>query len=229
MAAQRGTFGGGNFAGHRLSQAPGGIPGRRAGLLAGEFEEAARILEADVESRPVAGYSLAYLAFLREDFAASVALLRRAFVLAPYTVDFLTGRVPSPNVFWEGGPHAIDFHENVAYLKQAGGEIWSKSQEAVTFMEWLSQTSLALGERAKMAAVSEKCMAAENGEEMKEAEAEWDALLKSITEESGAKLLEKMDDPDDGEEMLPWLLYAKARDRTLNEPEFEFDETEDEE
>lgn len=196
-------------------------------VMAGETEAAARILEEQLETRPSANYSLGFLAFQKGDYARAITLLRRAFVLAPYTVDFLTGRLTAPNIFWEQGPNTVDYHENMAYVELMGGEMWTSDQQAREFMEWLSQSSLALGERSKMAGVSEKCLGAEDGEEMNAAVDEWNALLASINDESSAKLVREADDPEDGESLYPWRLYSKAQERILNGDEEDDDSLED--
>lgn len=196
-------------------------------VMAGERTEAETILNEQAQSRPTANYSLAYLAFERKEFARAIRLLRRAFTLAPYTVDFLTGRLTSPNVFWEQGPNEVDYQDNMSYVELLGGEMWTANQEAREFMEWLSQTSLALRERAKMADVSERCLLAENGEEMQAAVDDWNALLAGITDDSSAKLVREVHDPEDGDALYPWELYSRAQARMLSEDD-DFDDEDDE-
>jgi len=181
-------------------------------IMAGKLKEAEPILTAQLEERSTAWYSLAYLAFLAGDYKAAVTRLRRGFVLAPYAVDYLTGRLTAPNLFWEQGPRAPEPHDDLMYVEMLGGDMWSENQEAHEFMEWLSQTSLAMRERAAMVEISEKSFGRETGEA--DAEKAFQALWDGLDDTSSAGLLNEICDPESGERLLPWRLLALDRARS---------------
>jgi tetratricopeptide (TPR) repeat protein len=186
-------------------------------IMAGEPDEAESILLDRVEEQGTAWYSLAYLSFSRGSLVEAVTRLRRAFLKAPYTVDFLTGRMTSPNPFWEQGPQAPSFSECLFYLDALGGEMWSENQEAHDFMEWLSQTSTALGERAEMVELSESCFGqASPGPGEEEA---YENLWRGIDDESSSTLIRLVQDPETCEEIHPWRLLALHHERLSQDEE----------
>lgn len=186
-------------------------------IMAGELEEAESLLLSRVEDQATAWYSLGYLSFMRDDLIEAVTRLRRAFLRAPYTVDFLTGRMTSPNLFWERGPQAPSFSESLFYLDALGGEMWSENQQAHDFIEWLSQTSTVLAERAEMVELSESCFGqASPGPGEEEA---FQNLWAAIDDESSKTLVRLVQDPETCEEMYPWRLLALHHERLSQEDE----------
>ncbi len=182
-------------------------------IAADQLEEAGVILREQLSVRPTAHYSLAYLAFIRGDLPLAADHLRRAFILAPYAMFFLTGRLTAPNPFWEAGPEAPDYREDLLFVEMLGGDLWTHNEAAHGFLEWLCQTAAVLRELAAMVTISEKCFYA-SGDDCervyKEAEAEFQKLMQGVEEKSSAALLAKVTDPQSGEEMAPWELLART-------------------
>lgn len=189
-------------------------------VKAGRLSEAEKILKAQLEKRPTAWYSLGYIALANFDYAEAALRLRRAFVLAPYVADVITARFTAPNMFWEQGPSAPSYDEDMLYVHTLGGDVWCDDPKAQAFIEWLSQTSAALRERAEMVAISETCL---GGQAVKaESEKAFDALWASIDLASSEKLTANLRNPDDGEEMPPW----EYLDRYDSRRQFDDDEEE---
>ncbi|MDR1921556.1 MAG: hypothetical protein LBS31_07430 [Candidatus Adiutrix sp.] len=188
-------------------------------ILAGETEEARIFLEKNIKTYPEAHYSLGYLALTEGRYASAAALLRRAFVAAPYAGDFLCGCPTAPNIFWEQGPQPPDYDKSISYVELLGGRMWAGNDEALPFLEWLSQTSVVLGDRARAVALSERALKAENAVELKKIGDELQALMESITEESSRAMVELVNDPDDAEALFPWRLLDKKREDEDDEPE----------
>lgn len=185
-------------------------------ILAGRPDEAESILREQVGRRPTAHYSLGYLSHSWGDYPTAIAHLRRAFLLAPYAVDLLTGRLTPPNIFWEDGPQAPDYREDLLFVEMLGGDLWTRSEEAHAFIEWLSQTGQVLSERARMVLLSEKCFRADGpgaDAALIEAEAEFRALLDAVDERSSADLAAPVVDPVGGEQVAPWELLARHQQR----------------
>ncbi len=185
-------------------------------ILAGRPKEAESILREQVGRRPTAHYSLAYLSYSWGDYPTAIAHLRRGFLLAPYAVDLLTGRLTPPNIFWEDGPQAPDYREDLLFVEMLGGDLWTREEGAHAFLEWLSQTGQALSERARMVLLSEKCFRADGPEAdavLMEAEAEFQALLDAVDERSSAALAVPVIDPVGGEQVTPWELLARHQQR----------------
>jgi len=186
-------------------------------IMDGQYDQARRILEEQAKSRSTALYSLAYLDFLAEKYAEAAARLRQAFILAPYTADFVTGRMTSPNLFWQAGPRAPQYQDELMYVESLGGEIWTVDNEALAFIEWLSQTSAALGDRAAMVAVSEKSfIAGQPGD--KEAE-EFMALWTKAGQVS-KDLVKMVKNPETGDLIHPWELLAAYHESLSEEHDF---------
>lgn len=203
---------------------PDDIFGRAAELgelaiMAGEAEEAAKILAEQTENRPTAWYSLGYLAFLSGDLPLAVSRLRKAFLLAPYAVSFLTGRLTAPNLFWEQGPRPPVFHDELYFVEMLGGEMWTLNEGARDFMEWLSQTGLVLTEKASLVKLSEKCLAA--GGVTDEIETEFQTLWNSINEDSSRELVQPIEDPASGEMAPPWELLAAYHEQLADDDDSE--------
>lgn len=171
-------------------------------IKAGHPDEAESLLSQQLEKRPTAWYSLGYLSFSRGDFAQAALRLRRAFVLAPYVADIVTARFTDPNVFWECGPQAPRYEEDLLYVHTLGGDLWCDDSEARAFIEWLSQTSTAMRERAEMAAVSEACFRA--GRIDAAAEKTFQSLWETIDQASSELLIAPVRNPDDDGDMTPW-------------------------
>ncbi|MDR2947205.1 MAG: hypothetical protein LBV79_10740 [Candidatus Adiutrix sp.] len=193
-------------------------------IMDGQYDEARRILEEQAKSRATALYSLAYIDFLAEKYAEAAARLRQAFLLAPYAADFITGRMTSPNLFWQAGPRAPQFQDELMYVETLGGEIWTADNEARAFMEWLSQTSAAMGDRAAMAAISEKSFA--QGEAGAKEADEFMALWNKAGVAADA-LVQEVKNPESGEKMRPWELLAVYHDQMSEENGFYEEEEED--
>ncbi|MDR1044472.1 MAG: tetratricopeptide repeat protein [Candidatus Adiutrix sp.] len=197
-------------------------------IMTGRLDEAESILNAQLEERATAWYSLAYLALQNHDFVTAATRLRRAFVLAPYAVDFLTGRLTAPNIFWEQGPRAPEPHDDLLYVEMLGGDLWSENKTASEFIIWLSQTASALGERSAMVSLSERCFVDEISDE--EAEMEFRALWASIDADSSTRLTRRVRDPREGRELYPWEMLALDQARSMEEdqdPDEEADDDED--
>ena len=186
-------------------------------IMDGQYDEARRILEEQGKSRSTALYSLAYLDFMGEKYPEAAARLRQAFILAPYTVDFITGRMTSPNLFWQAGPRAPQYQEELMYVESLGGEIWTADTEAQSFMEWLSQTSAALGDRAAMAAISEKSFVA--GQAGSQEADEFMALWQKAGAPAG-DLIKMVADPETGDLVRPWELLAAYHEQLSEESEY---------
>ena len=192
-------------------------------VMDGQYDEARRILEEQAKNRPTALYSLAYLDFMAENFSRAAARLRQAFILAPYTVDFITGRMTSPNLFWQAGPRAPEYQDELMYVEGLGGEIWTVDNEGLAFIEWLSQTSAALADRATMAAISEKSFLA--GEAGTQEADEFMALWEKAGDASVA-LVKMVKNPETGDLVHPWELLAEYHEK-LNEENGLFEEDDD--
>lgn len=186
-------------------------------IMAGELEEAEAILLSQTEDRGTAWYSLAYLSFIQKRLAEAATRLRRGFLRAPYAVDFLTGRYTAPNLFWERGPKAPVFNESLFYLNSLGGEMWAEEHEARSFMEWLSQTSVAMFERASMVELSEVCF--DSGEPGPEEDQALDDLWQTVDDETSGELIQWVQDPETCEEIYPWQLLARHHDRVSDDAE----------
>jgi len=180
-------------------------------VMAGELENAEAILLSQTEDRGTAWYSLAYLSFIQQRPVEAATRLRRGCLRAPYTIDFLTDRFTSPNLFWERGPQAPVFSESLFYFNSLGGEMWSENHEAHAFMEWLSQTSTALAERAEMVKLSETCfdLTEPGPAELQALQSLWQA----VDDESSERLIRRVQDPETCEEIYPWQLLARHHDR----------------
>lgn len=183
-------------------------------IMDGQYDEARLILEAQAKNRPTALYSLAYLDFMAEKYAEAASRLRQAFLLAPYAVDFITGRVSSPNLFWQAGPRAPEFQEDLLYVESLGGEIWVSDPEALVFIEWLSQTSAAMGDRAAMVAISEKSF---GKDEPGAAEADAFMALWQKVGASADDLVKMVPNPQTGEMEYPWVLLGAYHDLLTEE------------
>jgi tetratricopeptide (TPR) repeat protein len=185
-------------------------------ILAGRPGEAEAILREQVGRRPTAHYSLGYLAFSGGDFPAAITHLRRGFLLAPYAVDLLTGRLTPPNPFWDEGPQAPDYREDLLFVEMLGGDLWTREKEAHAFIEWLSLTGPVLMERARMVLLAETCLRADGPKAdaaLQAAEAEFQAILGAVDETSSAALTASVIDPVGGEEVAPWELLARHQQR----------------
>ncbi len=183
-------------------------------IMADQPEEAERILMEQVEERSTAWYSLAYLSLAAENYAEAITRLRRGFILAPYAVDFMTGRLTAPNIFWEQGPRAPEPQEDLMYVEMLGGDMWAENEEAHDFLEWISQTSLVLRERAAMVELSEKSFARGGADE--EVERDFQKLWAGLDDQSSSLLVGRVTDAETGEEVYPWELLAMDRDRSLD-------------
>lgn len=195
-------------------------------LLAGQTEKAETILFEQVEFRPIAYYSLSHLAFNRGEYTLAVSYLRRAFILAPYAASFLSGQPMPPNPFWECGPEAPDYQEELSYVETLGGDLWLNDHTVHIFLCWLSQTAVVLKEKAALVALSEKCFiqSAEEEDEAfdNEVEAEFEAIMAGIDEESSAALANEVEDPEDEVKMRPWELLSLHQQR-FSEAEEDYD------
>ena len=193
-------------------------------LMSGDTEEAARILAEQTESRPTAWYSLAYLAFTEGNFPLAASRLRKAFMLAPYAINFMTGSLTPPNIFWEQGPRPPYLPAELTFVESLGNEMWMNNEEAHSFLNWLSQTGQVLTEKAAMVLLSEKSLAA--GDVTDEIEKEFQALWNAITEESCRKMVSPVKNPanDEGETDLPWKILASYHEQLAAENDFEDDD-----
>ena len=171
-------------------------------IMADRLSEAEKILTAQLDRRPTAWYSLGFISFANFDYAEAAVRLRRAFVAAPYVVDVITARFTAPNIFWESGPRAPQYDEDMLYVHTLGGHVWCANPQAQAFIEWLSQTSAAVSERAEMVAISERCV--RRGSVDAESEKEMMALWESIDLASSEKLIAGLKNPDDDGELPPW-------------------------
>lgn len=185
-------------------------------IMAEELSQAEEILQGQLQNRPTAWYSLGYLSFLKSNYPEAVLRLRKAFVVAPYVVDTITERFIDPNLFWESGPQAPSYEEDMLYAHNLGGDMWCGDSKAQAFIEWLSQTAAALRERAEMVAISETCFYREGIEA--ESEKAFQALWDSIDLPSSEKLAVSVKDPKSGEDIPAWefLNRCDAR-RNLDE------------
>lgn len=186
-------------------------------IMAGRLDEAESCLLERIHEYPTAWYSLAFLAFKKGEYALAAASLRRGLLMAPYAGDFLTARFTSSNIFWNSGPNAPSYQEELLYLHTLGGEMWSGDEKAQAFLEWLSQSSVALRERSEMAALAEGCLA--KGEVDQTAADTFQALLDSIDEKSSIPLTAKIKDPLTGDLIEPWELLVRHQKRSENEGE----------
>lgn len=192
-------------------------------IKADRLAEAEKILQAQLEKRPTAWYSLGYISFANFDYAEAALRLRRAFVLAPYVVDVITARFTAPNLFWENGPRAPQYDEDMLYVHTLGGDVWCDDPKAQAFIEWLSQTSAALRERAEMVGISETCFRAQDVDP--ESEKAFQALWESVDLASSEKLTANLKNPEDGGELPPW----EYLDRHDQRRQYDGDEEEHEE
>lgn len=195
-------------------------------IMAGEEQEAESILFDQVEYRPTAYYSLGHIAFGRGDYALAASYLRRAFILAPYTVAILTGRPMPPNLFWECGPEAPDFEGDMSYMEMMGGDLWGSDEAAHGFLYWLSQTSIVLKEQAAFVGLSEKCFAGTPPDDLaddfdSEVEAEFEAIMAGIDPESSAALVVEVEDPDGDTKLWPWELLVLHHKRVAEDDDCE--------
>lgn len=189
-------------------------------IMAERLDQAEDILLGQTGRRPTAWYSLGFLSFLKYDYAEAAVRLRRAFLAAPYVVDVITARFTSPNLFWESGPQAPEYEEDMLYVHTLGGDMWCDNPKAQAFIEWLSQTATALRERSEMVTISEACFY--RGEVDEASEKAYQALWESIDAGSSQKLLAPVRNPEDGEELPPWEFLDRCdQRRRLDEEEGE--------
>ncbi|MGL4208714.1 MAG: tetratricopeptide repeat protein [Candidatus Adiutrix sp.] len=178
-------------------------------ILAGQIGEATKRLKQEVETRPEAWYSLAFIAFDKKEYAQAAAYVRHAFVASPYTGDFLRGCLTTANPIWESGPSTFTTEGAMFYTELLGGEVWGTNPEAALFLEWLGQTSTVMADRAQAVTISEKYF---KGEDKAALKAAWQKLLEGISPESSQSLVADMCDPNDNETMAPWKLLAKYKE-----------------
>jgi len=180
-------------------------------VMADELNEAEEILLGQLQRRPTAWYSLGYLSFLKFNYPEAALRLRKAFVAAPYVVDVITARFTAPNLFWESGPQAPSYEEDMLYVHTLGGDMWCDNPKAQAFIEWLSQTSAALRERAEMVAISETCFYRDGLDA--ESEKAFQTLWDSINMPSSEKLMVSVKDPEGGEELPAWEFLDRCDER----------------
>ncbi len=196
-------------------------------IMAGRTKEATELLQAECQERHTAYYSLAYVAFVEEDYPRAALELRRACLLAPYTVMALSGGFMLPNIFWEDGPEPPSYSENMQFTELLGGQLWNSNEDAYAFLQWLSQSSLVFKERAEFLALSEKCFEAELDDYEKvldESISDFSELWKTIDLESSTKLVSKTKEMEDGQELYPWQVLAWHRDYIMSEENDDDDE-----
>ncbi len=190
-------------------------------VMAGELRQAEAILLEQIDSRPTAWYSLAYLSFLAGDFPATAVRLRRGFLLAPYVGGFLSGQMMAPNFFWDQGPRPSGHDEEFWYANTLGGDMWAANQEASDFLIWLSQTGRVLAERAALVTVAEECFA--RGGPDQTAENAFQDLWTAVDERSSELLTRPVVDPETCEELPPWTLLSRYHERLAREEAEEFE------
>ena len=190
-----------------------------------DWDQAEKELQEQSEERPTAWYSLGYLYFVRGDYPRAAAHLRRGFLRSPYVVDFLTARLTAPNIFWDAAPMIGDYQEDMSYLEMLGGDLWSENREAHDFIEWLSQTSPALMDRARLVALAEGCF--DRSIPTKEAEKTYAELWNALTPEAAEKMTGLVSDPQTGAEVYPWSLLNIYHEQMYQEGDFDEDDDDD--
>jgi len=190
-----------------------------------DWAQAEEELRRQSEERPTAWYSLGYLYFVRGDYAQAAAHLRRGFLRSPYVVDFITARLTAPNLFWDAAPMIGDYQEDMSYLEMLGGDLWSENREAHNFIEWLSQTSAALMDRARLVEVAEGCF--DRSLPVKEAEKGYAALWNALTSEAAAKMVAQVRDPETGAQVYPWNLLNLYHEQMYQDSDFDDDDADD--
>ena len=192
-------------------------------ILAGNLDVAEDILSQQAEANPAAYFSLGYAAFKRQKYAQAVTYLRKAFIMAPYVGMFLSGQPAIPNIFWDNGPKAPSYTNDIHYVGMLGGELWSDDELEHAFIYWVSQTSLILMEKATMVGLAEQCYGKPSDAVTKDITAKIEALLAGITDETSAVLVGELMDPVTDEKTTPWQIFLNHHHRLAAE-EYEGEE-----
>lgn len=124
-------------------------------LHAGMTKKARMALSNAEREYPPNAYSLGLLEFREGNFVAAATALRRGFAGNQYIAEILTGRnQPKKHFFWHS---SSDQNPDLAagYLDSQCLKLWSETEGAQDFVDWLFNCSAVLRERAALGEVRE--------------------------------------------------------------------------
>ncbi len=125
-------------------------------LNAGMTKKARKALTACAREYPPNAYSLGLLEFRGKNFVAAATALRLGFAGNQYIAEMLTGRaVLKKHFYWHSTSHEYP-DLAIAYLDPNCIELWSETEAAIDFLDWLFNCSAILKERAALAEVCEE-------------------------------------------------------------------------
>ena len=124
-------------------------------LQAGMTQKARKALKNGAKDYPPNAYSLGLLEFKEGQYVAAATALRHGFAGNQYIAEILTGRnAPKKHFFWHSTSNQ-DPDLAAGYLDSQCLKLWSETEGAVDFVDWLFNCSAVLKERAEFAEIRE--------------------------------------------------------------------------
>ena len=174
-------------------------------LRTGEKEKAKAAFEEALHHDASAYYELGLLHLMEGERVAAATALRRAFVATPYIAEALCGAMEiEPFVTGDSlddVDHAVDY-------AMAEAELWTRTDDALAFLNWLYHHPKAMLERAAILDLRdqrywEKDMTARDALERRE-----EALLAAIDDALSRELVKPREDQS-GRTAPPWMIAPR--------------------
>lgn len=176
-------------------------------LRIGEKEKAKAAFEKSVRFDASAYYDLGLMHILDGDLVAAATALRHGFVETPYIAEMLCGAMGVIEPFVVGDD-LNDIERALDYI-DAEIELWTKTDQATPFLNWLYHHPRAMLERAAILDLREqryweKDMAARDALEQRE-----EALLAAMDDALSRELVKPREDRS-GRAVLPWMIAPRG-------------------
>jgi tetratricopeptide (TPR) repeat protein len=174
-------------------------------LHAGMPQKARKVLTANARQYPPNAYSLGLLEFRENNFDKAATAFRLGFAQNQYIAEMLTGRtILHQHFYWHS---SSDGYPDLAkkYLDPDCMALWSETEAAIDFLDWLFNCSSILRERAAMAEVREELTYAHEFDERGKILEREHRLLDGIDDSISSILVRKIKDRD-GQLCWPWQI-----------------------
>ncbi len=171
-------------------------------LRTGETGKALAFFKKEASLYPPYHYERGLLHIRKGEWVEAATSLRRGFVANGYIAQALLG-VPDPR------PLSIWHTDNFAEADYADeylsrhGDLWEKTPEAISFVNWLYHHSQVLIERAEILSCQEELLWEQDGEKRNELIEREHMALKKIDDTLSKRIIQKWRQRD-GRKIYPW-------------------------
>lgn len=172
-------------------------------LRIGEKDKAKAAFEKAMRFDAAAHYELGLLHIIDGDLVSAATALRRGFVETPYVAELLCGAMGALEPFVIGdGLHDV---ERALDYVEAESELWTKTDHATPFLNWLYHHPKAMLERAAILDLREQRFWENDMAVCDRLEQREDALRAAIDDELSRDLVKPRHDRE-GKTVLPWMV-----------------------